>query len=265
MATLNEIIARAEALRKESYVNSIDPERVGSIMSDTLKYLNEFQLQSGSMGLDKIYTSISAMNSDNAPVSDLTGKPLKGGQLAVIVAGSASEDNGKVYRFDNPGWTYISTIGNLNIVQETGDSETAVMSQKAVTNLIEELKNAGYVFAGIAKPETNPGTPDQSVFWIAFLPGTYSNFNGLSLDPTEGLAIFVNINGTWVKLSRNLNSTIYLPPVGAQIDLSGVPSHVGYYKKTGAIQGGDSFICYDIPDDILVPGRTYIQASGQYG
>ena len=75
MATLNEIIARAEALRKESYVNSIDPERVGSIMSDTLKYLNEFQLQSGSMGLDKIYASVSAMNSDNAPVSDLTGKP----------------------------------------------------------------------------------------------------------------------------------------------------------------------------------------------
>ena len=197
MATLNEIIARAEALRKESYVNSIDPERVGSIMSDTLKYLNEFQLQSGSMGLDKIYTSISAMNSDNAPVSDLTGKPLKGGQLAVIVAGSASEDNGKVYRFDNPGWTYVSTIGNLNIVQETGDSETAVMSQKAVTNLIEELKNAGYVFAGIATPETNPGTPDQNVFYIASENGTYSNFGGVTL--TDEVAIFSNTNGSWVK------------------------------------------------------------------
>lgn len=139
MATLNEIIARAEALRKESSVNSIDPERVGSIMSDTLKYLNEFQLTSNSLGLEKIYASVSAMNSDNAPVSDLTGKPLKGGQLAVIVAGSASEDNGKVYRFDNPGWTYVSTIGNLNIVQETGDSKTAVMSQKAVTESVTEI------------------------------------------------------------------------------------------------------------------------------
>lgn len=197
MATLNEIIARAEALRKESYVNSIDPERVGSIMSDTLKYLNEFQLQSGSMGLDKIYTSISAMNSDNAPVSDLTGKPLKGGQLAVIVAGSASEDNGKVYRFDNPGWTYVSTIGNLNIVQETGDSETAVMSQKAVTNLIEELKNAGYQFAGIATPETDPGTPDQNVFYIASTAGTYTNFDGLILEYGE-IAI-LKYNGAWSK------------------------------------------------------------------
>ena len=150
MATLNEIIARAEALRKESYVNSIDPERVGSIMSDTLKYLNEFQLQSGSMGLDKIYTSISAMN-----------------QLAVIVAGSASEDNGKVYRFDNPGWTYVSTIGNLNIVQETGDSETAVMSQKAVTNLIEALN-------------TNTGVDDYPVFSAseAYPKGKVVSYNG---------------------------------------------------------------------------------------
>ena len=204
MATLNEIIARAEALRKESYVNSIDPERVGSIMSDTLKYLNEFQLQSGSMGLDKIYASVSAMNSDNAPVSDLTGKPLKGGQLAVIVAGSASEDNGKVYRFDNPGWTYVSTIGNLNIVQETGDSETAVMSQKAVTNLIEELKNAGYVFAGIATPETNPGTPDQNVFYIASESGKYVNFGDIELKGE--VVILKTLNNVWNKVDIGMVS-----------------------------------------------------------
>ena len=139
MATLNEIIARAEALRKESYVNSIDPERVGSIMSDTLKYLNEFQLQSGSMGLDKIYTSISAMNADTSPVSDLTGKPLKAGQLAVVVTSdSGSADNGRVYRFDKPGWTYISTVAGLNLAQEPGTGDNRVMSQKAVTDLVSE-------------------------------------------------------------------------------------------------------------------------------
>ena len=153
------------------------------------------------MGLDKIYASASAMNSDNAPVSDLTGKPLKGGQLAVIVAGSASEDNGKVYRFDNPGWTYVSTIGNLNIVQETGNSETAVMSQKAVTNLIEELKNAGYVFAGIATPETNPGTPDQNVFYLAWERGVYANFNNINVTQP---ALLLNDSGEWYQKFINL-------------------------------------------------------------
>ena len=201
MATLNEIIARAEALRKESYVNSIDPERVGSIMSDTLKYLNEFQLQSGSMGLDKIYASVSAMNSDNAPVSDLTGKPLKAGQLAVIVAsGEEDEDNGKVYRFDNPGWTYVSIIGNLNIVQKTGNSETAVMSQKAVTDYL----NAGYLYKGIANPSTDPGTPDQNVFYIATQSGTYTNFNSLEINESS---ILSNASGQWTSSPLGIPSS----------------------------------------------------------
>lgn len=198
--TLNEIIARAEALRKESYVNSIDPERVGSIMSDTLKYLNEFQLQSGSMGLDKIYASVSAMNADTSPMSDLTGKPLKAGQLAVIVAsGDEDEDNGKVYRFDNPGWTYVSIIGNLNIVQETGNSETAVMSQKAVTDYL----NAGYLYKGIATPETDPGTPDQNVFYLATQEGTYTNFGGIKVSTGEAV-VFKNTTSGWEKSEISL-------------------------------------------------------------
>lgn len=160
---INEIIARAESLRKETALNSIDPERVGSIMSDTLKWLNEFQLTSNSLGLDKIYSSVDEMNSDAAPVSDLTGKPLKAGQLAVIVAfGDEDEDNGKVYRFDNPGWTYVSIIGNLNIVQETGDSEVAVISQKGVTDLVSEY-NVSRLFPTEGIDATNRYTFDKAV------------------------------------------------------------------------------------------------------
>ena len=262
MATLNEIIARAEALRKESYVNSIDPERVGSIMSDTLKYLNEFQLQSGSMGLDKIYTSISAMNADTSPVSDLTGKPLKAGQLAVIVAGSASEDNGKVYRFDNPGWTYVSTIGNLNIVQETGDSETAVMSQKAVTNLIEELKNAGYVFAGIATPETNPGTPDQNVFYLATEPGIYSNFNGIEVGYNEAIILHWN-NSTWTKEESGFATTTQVEAV-----IGSSSTEVEFVSKPGYYWNGYSYVefaSFNSTEQIPVTKGSIIQVLGRGG
>ena len=199
---INEIIARAESLRKETALNSIDPERVGSIMSDTLKWLNEFQLTSNSLGLDKIYSSVDEMNSDAAPVSDLTGKPLKAGQLAVIVAsGEEDEDNGKVYRFDNPGWTYVSIIGNLNIVQETGNSETAVMSQKAVTDYL----NAGYLYKGIANPSTDPGTPTQRVFYIAMQSGTYVNFDNIEIENYP--AIISRTDGTWRRSSLSLVTT----------------------------------------------------------
>ncbi len=108
-----DIINRAESLRSETSIGAISPERAGSIMSDTLKYLNDFQIQSGSLGLDKIYESVSAMNADDEPASDITDKPLKSGQLAVIVpADDTSPDAGKVYRFDNPGWTFVTKIGN---------------------------------------------------------------------------------------------------------------------------------------------------------
>ena len=108
-----DIINRAESLRSETSIGAISPERVGGIMSDTLKYLNDFQIQSGSLGLDKVYESVSAMNADDEPISDITGKSLKSGQLAVIVpTDDTSPDAGKVYRFDSPGWTFVTKVGN---------------------------------------------------------------------------------------------------------------------------------------------------------
>lgn len=112
-----DIINRAESLRKETAINGISPERAGSIMSDTLKYLNDFQIQSGSIGLDKIYTSSASMSADEAPASDFTGQPLKAGQLCVIVpADSTDTESGDVYRYDGePGfWTKVGQIGNIS-------------------------------------------------------------------------------------------------------------------------------------------------------
>lgn len=117
-----EIINRAESLRKETALNAISPERAGSIMSDTLKYLNDFQIQSSSIGLDKVYTSSASMTADEEPASDLTGQPLKAGQLCVIVSeDSTGTEDGDVYRYDGePGsWTKVGKIGNLSILLDS--------------------------------------------------------------------------------------------------------------------------------------------------
>ena len=97
MANINEILARAAALRNETALNSIDPERAGGIMYDTLIALNELWLQQGSaLVLSKIYASVAAMNADTSPVSDLTGQPIRPGMIVVIASSDA--DNGHVYR-----------------------------------------------------------------------------------------------------------------------------------------------------------------------
>ena len=65
-----------------------------------------------------------------------------------------------------------------------------------MTNLIEELKNAGYVFAGIATPETNP-SDTAKVFYVASENGTYSNFDGIVL--LDEIAILYRADATWIK------------------------------------------------------------------
>ena len=51
-------------------------------------------------------------------------------------------------------------------------------------------------FAGIATPDTDPGTTDQSVFYIATTAGVYSNFNNIIVAPNE-VVIISNVTGNW--------------------------------------------------------------------
>lgn len=60
------------------------------------------------------------------------------------------------------------------------------------------LKNAGYLYAGIATPTTNPGTPDRPVFYIAAQAGIYSNFGGAEVEQGESVILQWN-DGAWAK------------------------------------------------------------------
>ena len=84
-----------------------------------------------------------------------------------------------------------------DVIKTNGNQEiTGAILQNSLLTIISTV-GANATFAGIATPETNPGTPDQNVFYIASENGTYSNFGGVTL--TDEVAIFVNTNGTWVK------------------------------------------------------------------
>ena len=65
--------------------------------------------------------------------------------------------------------------------------------QTQLLNMINSL-GAGYLCMGVATPTTNPGTPDQNVFYIAGTPGTYTNFNGAVVDAGCSLLVW---NGAW--------------------------------------------------------------------
>ena len=79
-------------------------------------------------------------------------------------------------------------------IKTNGNNEiTGALLQQSLVAMINSL-GAGYQFAGVAVPATNPGTPDYNVFYFAG-PGTYPNFNNATI-PARNVGL-LSYNGTW--------------------------------------------------------------------
>ena len=234
---------RARALRNETALNSITPDRAGGIMYDTLAYINEMQLQNANpLLISKIYDSVADMEDDSAPVSDLDGSNLMPGQLVCIVTGDPDDpEDGLVYRYDGTeggtsSWTAVGRIGSDPYLE-------------------------GYQYMGkavLSPTPTDPGAPTQKVFYDATEPGTYGNFGGLVVNTGE--AVRFKWDGTgWTKEvtgiapadSTALNRLFY---IGKGSSYSGTQYHLPLIK--GHIYR------IDLTDEIdltgITAGATYV-------
>lgn len=76
----------------------------------------------------------------------------------------------------------ISAIQEV-IKQNGNNAITGNILQQTLISMITNL-GVGYQYAGLATPVTNPGTPDQKVFYLAG-PGEYPNFNAAVVNGNE--------------------------------------------------------------------------------
>lgn len=157
----------------------------------------------------------------------------------------------------------LATIA-ANIYTNGNNEVTAAMVKSAVDAMVASL-GAGYQFAGVATPSTNPGTPDFRCFYITSKPGTYTNFSGLAVKDGEVAVLYWDTS--WHKSSVSL---WYNPkPInlfdkdkattGKYINASGtlgnvtdgfvtdfIPVVVGVTYKINSNYGGNAKIClYD--------------------
>ena len=110
----------------------------------------------------------------------------------------------EVERASNAESNLRETINNLTEINENATSANIVTidtipntSSSNVQQALNELfKNAA--FAGVATPSTNPGVPDEPVFYIATTTGNYSNFGNIEVLKGETAILKWN-NGTWTK------------------------------------------------------------------
>jgi hypothetical protein len=102
------------------------------------------------------------------------------------------------------------------VVKTNGNNEiTGALLQQSLLSMINSL-GVGYQFVGIATPSTNPGTPDQNVFYIASESGTYSNFGGLSV--SDGEVAILKYNGTWTKEVTGAATAAQVTQLGQDVD-----------------------------------------------
>ena len=111
-----DLIRRANDLSGRHEVDSITPEDVGSLASDTLTYISTLEQNLQALGIRKIYASEADMNADTAPMGD-NGMPIRFGQLVTVSA------NGNIYKYDGDGsWGYVATLASDTVALDHLDA-----------------------------------------------------------------------------------------------------------------------------------------------
>lgn len=94
-----------------------------------------------------------------------------------------------------------TTINNALSAETTAREE----GDTSLLNAIRDAFSKGYLFVGVATTDTNPGTPEGKVFYIANGKGMYTNFGGLEVTDDDDFAIFTYDNA-WAKSNVTLSS-----------------------------------------------------------
>lgn len=128
-----------------------------------------------------------------------------------------------------------------NVIKTNGNQEiTGAIMQNTLLTIISTVGNNA-TFAGIATPETNPGTPDQNVFWLASCNGVYSNFGGIVI--SNEVAILVNKTNTWEKQNTGILSEMFIGYIrGYYVSRDGgkiTPYHTLCYTEIPYISGDE--------------------------
>ena len=97
----------------------------------------------------------------------------------------------------------LKTAIDANIKQN-GKQEITGPVLNSVLNAMVDTLGAGYQFAGIAVSDTNPGTTDAKVFYIANGKGAYTNFGGLEVTEDEVIVLYYDTE--WHKVSTGIAS-----------------------------------------------------------
>ena len=114
---------------------------------------------------------------------------------------------------------YTSLKASINAnIKQNGNQEITGQILNSVLNAMVNTLGAGYQFAGVATPASNPGTPDAKVFYIANGKGIYTNFGGI--DVTEDEVVILYLDSAWHKVSTGIALKSKIPDISGKANKS---------------------------------------------
>lgn len=108
----------------------------------------------------------------------------------------------------------LKTTIDANIKQN-GRQEITGQILNSVLNQMVTTLGTGYQFMGVATIDTNPGSPDAKVFYIANGKGTYTNFGGIEVTEDEVVALYYDTE--WHKEATGIASNEKLTELESEI------------------------------------------------
>ena len=101
-------------------------------------------------------------------------------------------------------------------IKQNGNRKITGQILNSVLNQMVTTLGAGYQFAGVAVSDTDPGTPDAKVFYIANGKGTYEKFGGINV--TEDDVVVLYWDSSWHKVSTGIASQEKLSELQTIVD-----------------------------------------------
>lgn len=137
---------------------------------------------------------------------NITGKANK----ATTLAGYGIRDAYTKSEVDN------TLKGKQDIISDLDAIRSNAQKGNDASNILTDIVDAGYVFAGVATPTTNPDVPDTKVFYIAKGKGVYTNFG--SIQVTEDDVVILYYDTAWHKVSTGIASQAKLSELEGKIE-----------------------------------------------
>lgn len=144
---------------------------------------------------------------------------------------------------------------------------TGNVLQETLLSLVSNIGNNA-TFAGMATPDTNPGTPDQNIFYLAAQPGVYSNFGGVEL--TDQVLIFTNKNGIWVKNKSGIATSGNVTKLENKIEGLSIKASeyvIGYWSGDNPPKATstDGYLRCNVPYQIVANANAVISMYNSQG